>query len=220
MELLTYTEAAQLAGLTNKTIQRHVKRGTLLAVDTPIGKRIPRAALAPYLGLQKDRGGQAQAGLAEDTQHPAGTLEANREGMERTTEDSKANLSPSVPLAAHLSAMDLAKTQLDYLQRVAENAQQEVMKEARARMALELQIGQYQRALSEQADSLAEERAGRRAAEEWRLAAEASATAEASSMVVPAVPDRALSDLKTDMPTPKRGWGQRLGRWLLGDKTG
>mgnify|MGYP003375219961 CR=1 FL=1 len=53
MELLTYTEAARLAGLTNKTIQRHVKRGTLAVVDTPVGRRIPREELDPYLGLQR-----------------------------------------------------------------------------------------------------------------------------------------------------------------------
>lgn len=219
MELLTYTEAAQLAGLTNKTIQRHVKRGTLLAVDTPVGRRIPRSALAPYIGL----GGQAGISkdrTAEDRQHPTGppaedregstaTGQKDTEGSTRTAEDSGAHLSPSVPLAAHLSAIDLAKTQLDYLQRIAEAAQQEALKESRARMALELQLGQYQRALSESADSLAEARARYQHLE-------AAAVVPVES---PAAPVQNLESLKTGSP-PKRGFRHRLGRWLLGENTG
>lgn len=87
--------------------------------------------------------------------------------------------------------------------RLAEELRERAELAERARMSLEYELRSYQLALAENAGSLAEERA-------LRQAAEASAV----------VPVPALSDLKTDTPTPKRGWGQRLGRWLLGQKTG
>lgn len=203
MDLLTYTEAAQLTGLTNKTLQRHVKRGTLLAVDTPVGKRIPREALAPYLGLQKTCRGQGQGGIEETSQPQGDPPQTACEDLAGRGKDDGAQGSLSVPLAAHLSALDLAKTQIEYLQRVAEEAQ-------RGRSALEAELGKYSRVLAEQAESLAEERA-------WRKHLEATAAMVAPENNTPALD---IGDLKADLPTAKRGFRYRLGRWLLGSETG
>jgi hypothetical protein len=122
-----------------------------------------------------------------------------------------------------LQAAARADQRLEAYQQKLEAVQKQALAEARGRMAAELQLQQYQRVLSEQAESAAEERA-RVKHLEASLAGERALrqAAEASALVVPAVvvPDPALSDLKQDMPTAKRGWGQRLGRWLLGQQTG
>ena len=207
MELLTYSEAAALTGLTNKTLQRHVKKGILEAVETPVGKRIPKEALIPYLGLQRDNEGQDQGTPDEDTQDQERTPETPQEDLGGTEEDRWSSQSPSVPLAAHLSALELARAQLEYLQRQAQEAQHQALVAERAKMSLEVQLGQYQRVLAEQAESLAEERARRQHLE-------ASVAKE-----TPALPEvHNVNDLKTDIQTPKRGFGYRLGRWLFGEK--
>lgn len=95
--------------------------------------------------------------------------------------------------------------QIAYLQRQAEEAQSQALAAERAKMASEIQIGQYQRVLAEQAESLAEERA-------WRQAALLQA-----ATVVPEVSAPTLSDLKTDTKTPKRGFDWRPWRWFRGE---
>lgn len=223
MELLTYTEAAELTGLTNKTLQRHVKRGILKAIETPVGKRIPREALEPYMGLRRDSQGQDEEETSEDTEEPVeDTFEAIEE-QERTAGGDQVNPAPAspyessmIPLAAHLAALDLAKTQLEYLQRQAEESQRVAMQAERAKYSLEAQLSQYQRVLAESAESLAEERA-------MRLAAEAKAADVPHSP--PSVPSatQAVADLApmvVDTPTKRRGWGSRLKVWLLGERTG
>lgn len=205
MELLTYTEAAELTGLTNKTLQRHVKKGILEAIETPVGKRIPRSALEPYMGLRKDSGGQAQGEPDEDTETPEGPVLEDFEDVSETPRDTQVL---TVPLAAHLAALDLARVQLDYLQRQAEESQRVALQAERAKYSLEAQLGQYQRVLAESAESLAEERAMRLAAEArtLELAANESTPAAAPTLVAPL----------TDTPTKRRGWGSRLKVWLLG----
>lgn len=254
MELLTYSEAAALTGLTNKTLQRHVKKGLLQAVETPVGKRISLQALAPYLVLRKGTSGglqgreEASESLRKDTrQGLEGTEEASdsdviwsqeaaprtgtdkkaqqstkllgqvrdenvnrahpdtqRPGVEGPPRDSEAYNDLLVPLTAHLAALDLAKTQLEHFQRQAEESQRQVLAAERAKISLEVQLGQYQRVLAEQAESLAEERAR-------RLALEAKV----------AEPVASLQELKMDRVTPQqRGWGQRVKSWLRWDRTG
>lgn len=216
MELLTYTEAAELTGLTNKTLQRHVKRGILEVVETPVGKRIPREALEPYLGLRRDSQGQGEEETDEDSEGPP---EAS-EGQVGTVEDDQAQGVPDspseslmIPLAAHLAALDLAKTQLEYLQGQAAEAQRVAMQAERAKYSLEAQLAQYQRVLAESAESLAEERA-------MRLAAEAKAFEVPGSPQDDLSVPQAAAPIIVDTPTKRRGWGSRLKVWLLGERTG
>lgn len=100
---------------------------------------------------------------------------------EATDREHEGTLVSTVPLQAHLSALELAKSQLERTQswldeergRV-EFAQQMVLQAERSKIALEVQLSQYQRVLSEQAESLAEERALRLT---WQARSEESATA-------------------------------------------
>ena len=221
MELLTYTEAAELTGLTNKTLQRHVKKGVLEVIETPVGKRIPRSALEPYMGLRKDSGGQAQGAPDEDTQTLHGHVWEDFEDVSETTRDSEAQTIPrspsegsTVPLAAHLAALDLAKTQLEYLQRQAEDSQRMALQAERAKYSLEAQLSQYQRVLAESAESLAEERA-------MRLVAEAKASQlPANEPKIDTLEEKSADLMATiaASPTKRRGWGSRLKVWLLGEK--
>lgn len=224
MELLTYTEAAELTGLTNKTIQRHVKKGALEVVETPLGKRIPRSALDPYLGLRRDSEGQGLEDPDEDTETLQGHVFEEVEDVPGPAKDSPGHTVPdgpyegaSVPLSAHLAALDLAKTQLEFLQRQAEESQRVAMQAERAKYSLEAQLAQYQRVLAESAESLAEERA-------MRLVAEAKAAevpvSPSNDLVVPALPVDQAPPVLLDTPTRRRGWGSRLKGWLLGEKTG
>ena len=224
MELLTYTEAAELTGLTNKTIQRHVKKGALEVVETPLGKRIPRSALEPYLGLRRDSEGQGQEDPDEDTETLQGHVFEEVEDVSGTAKDSPGQAvhygpyeGVSVPLSAHLAALDLAKTQLEFLQRQSEESQRVAMQAERAKYSLEAQLAQYQRVLAESAESLAEERA-------MRLVAEAKAAevpvSPSNDLVVPALPVDQAAPVLLDTPTRRRGWGSRLKGWLLGEKTG
>lgn len=224
MELLTYTEAAELTGLTSKTIQRHVKKGALEVVETPLGKRILRSALEPYLGLRRDSEGQGQEDPDEDTETLQGQVFEEVEDVAGTAKDSLGQAvqdSPtegaSVPLSAHLAALELAKMQLEFLQRQAEESQRVAMQAERAKYSLEAQLAQYQRVLAESAESLAEERA-------MRLVAEAKAAevplSPSNDLIVPALHVDQASSLLVGTPAKRRGWGSRLKGWLLGEKTG
>ena len=95
---------------------------------------------------------------------------------------------------------------VDESQRQLEESHRVALSAERAKLSLEVQLGQYQRVLAEQAESLAEERARRLAAE--------SKIQEPPVAPVPEV------ELKVATPVRAQGWGQRLRGWLLGTKTG
>ena len=111
----------------------------------------------------------------------------------------------SVPVEAHLAALDLVKTlhsQLTEVQhQVAEERRQREQAE-RTRMALEWQMHQYRTALSEQAESLAESQAMRRVAE-----------AKLEATVTEPPEDPHLERLKLGK-SERKSWGQRLRGWL------
>jgi excisionase family DNA binding protein len=191
MDLLTFQEAAELAGINVKTIHRHVARGKLQAVDTPLGRRLKRTDLDPYLQTRRDSEGHKEA------------THSDSPGQKATQSDNAPQSPPMsghVPIEAMRAALEFAERRIAEERTRAEDAYQLALTAERTKMSLEVQLSQYQRVLSEQAESLAEERA-------LRIAAEAR-----SSM--PDLPP------KLDMPTPQRGWGQRLKGWLLGSKTG
>lgn len=214
MELLTYTQAAELTGLTNKTLQRHVKKGALEAIETPVGKRIARSALEPYLGLRKDSGGQAQGEPDEGTETLQRHVLEDFEDVSETPRDTQAL---TVPLAAHLAALDLARVQLEYLQRQAEVSQRVALQAERAKYSLEAQLSQYQRVLAESAESLAEERAMRLVAEAKTLELAANESKASSLEESTPITAHTLATL-IDTPTKRRGWGSRLKVWLLGQR--
>ena len=161
MELLTYAEAADLAEISVKTIQRHVLKGKLSTIETPFGKRIPREALGPYLDLIRP---------VQTAQHTQNKPLSDIQDQGQTAGDTQVETQPgrsgqsqspsdSVPLAAHLAALELAGTQLNRMSEQLDQERRRVEVAERARFALEAQLSQYQRALAENAETLAEARA-------------------------------------------------------------
>jgi len=199
MELLTFTEAAAFAGVSSKTIHKHVKQGKLAYVDTPLGKRIQKELLLPYrdlLGTNEKVLESADTLEVEEkrtfgsTWERVGQVQREDSAPENTVREQEGAPVLTVPLQAHLSALELAKSQLERTQawlgeerdRV-QLAQQLVLHAERSKIALEVQLNQYQRVLSENAESLAEERALRLSwqarSEELKSLVEAPSVSEA-----------------------------------------
>lgn len=180
MELLTFAEAAQLAKISVKTIYRHTLKGKIEVVETPLGKRIPRTALDPYLDTNGHSVGKDRTKMDNFGQSP---------GLSETVPDSSGQL---VPVSVHLATLELTNRLLQQQDKLHQKLQQE----ERRRLALEYQLQQYQTAISEQADSLAQERACRLALEKAKVEQEHS-----------------LEKLKVDVAN--HSWGSRLKKFLL-----
>lgn len=204
---LTLIEAAKLMGVSTQTVRRLIQREILTARQSvgPHGLRweLDRADLLRYLEVNS-RGQQPLSTASVDPyQHPNNLNSETPQDPNTTSVDhgQQPQHHQAVPLAAHLAALELARAQLDHLQRQAEEAQRAVLQAERAKISLEAQLGQYQRVLSEQAESLAEERA-------QRMALEA-----AKAMVMEMQPIQ-LPVVEPKVATAAPGWGGRLRRWL------
>lgn len=138
MELISLEEAALLEGVSVRTIRRRIDNGDLKSFKTGRGLKVVRKA--------------------PDTRYEAlpsiTPLETGQVSQER-----------SVPLEAHLAALELAGKQIDRLSDQCQEERLRANQAERFKMALEGQLAQYQRALSESAESLAQERALRATAE-------------------------------------------------------
>lgn len=197
MELLTFQEAAELAGVNVKTIHRHVSRGKLQPVETPLGRRLNRTDMDPYLQARRDNSAHC-----ETPQDPVPDCPGPDETASQSA-TSGPQMSGHVPIEAMKAALEFAERRIAEERERAERAQGLALKAERAKMSLEIQLNQYQRVLSEQAESLAEERS-------LRMAAQAQSTQPALPEVAP----------RLDKPVSSNGWRQRLKGWLLGSKTG
>jgi len=200
MELVTYQEAAELIGINVKTIHRHIAKGKLQPVETPFGRRLNRTDLDPYLQTRRDPNAHAET-LSDSVSDGPGQPETESPEVAPGH-----NLSDYVPVEAMKAALEFAERRIAEERERADQAHRNVLTAERAKMSLEVQLNQYQRVLSEQAESLAEERA-------LRLAAEIQ-LASPPSLDLPNVAPR------LDNQTSQRGWGQRLKGWLWGSKTG
>lgn len=149
MELLTFQEAAELAGISVKTVMRHIKCGKITAIETPMGRRIHRTELDPYVQLKTDRGG-----LEQTVTGSVGQVETVATGVLDS-----AGQSHCVPLEAMTAALDFAERRIAEERSRADENQKRADASERMRFALELSLRQYQTVLGEQADSLAQERA-------------------------------------------------------------
>lgn len=209
MEFLTYAEAADLAEISVKTIQRHVLKGKLATVETPFGKRIPRAALGPYLDML----GPVQTGQESPGTPRSDTLEQLKtpsSGPAETTKDQARQSQPSsdsVPLAAHLAALELAGGQLNRMGEQLDQERRRVDIAERARFALEAQLSQYQRALAENAETLAEARAKVLESEAKALAEAKVKALELEAKAVAEAQARAL-EMEAKTTEPKSLWGR------------
>ena len=153
-------------------------RGKIQTVETPFGRRICSSVLLPYLDLgrptktqeakpQEVSLGQTESvkdsvtPTSEDSSRP---LESSQDSPNETQEVSLGqaeSVKDSVPLVAHLAALDLAGKQMERMANQIEQERRRSEAAERAKLSLEGQLAQYQRALAENAESLAEERAKR-----------------------------------------------------------
>lgn len=146
MKMLTFTEAAEYAGVNVKTIHKHVKQGKLECVSTPFGRRVPEAALAPYRELKglvdhdepeatirvPERSSIAGRGEAHHASPPVSTINPGLPPSTVTAEERAAPLGENtdrlgevIPLVAHLAALDLARSEIDRLHLQMDRAQAE-----------------------------------------------------------------------------------------------
>ena len=173
MKLLTFTEAAAFAGVSVKTIHKHVKLGKIETVDSPFGRRIAESVLIPYRDFLGARGNtqeplsdteQKQSLPTETIQEQLGTPERNQVRAEENDRERER----SVPLEAHLAALAFAERRILEAQSQLDKERDKAALAMRMQLALEMTLRQHQTVLGEQAESLAEERA-RRLQSEARL---------------------------------------------------
>lgn len=153
MRMLTFTEAAEYAGVNVKTIHKHVKQGKLECVSTPFGRRIPEAALAPYREL-KGLIDHEEPATASPVREQASAPRINEERHATPQEASPDPGPPTaavttherpatsgaflersatdvVPLSAHLAALDLIERLHQQVERSQADARADVAEERR-----------------------------------------------------------------------------------------
>jgi hypothetical protein len=146
------------------------------------------------------------------------------------------NTAEAVPLSAHLAALELARLEIERLHQQVDRTQAEARADLaeerrrteyaertreqaeRARMALEFQLQKYQGALSEHADSLAQERALRLAAEaqaaEARLTQSQTPPAPEPANEVAPAPEPLAEPIPGSITKPRKTFGQRVRGWF------
>lgn len=191
---LTLPEAAEALGVSLATARRLVRSGKLKAIKVQHEDRsrweVPQSAIAEF-------------NLNPSSERPSNER-ASKVQQERTSTEPKFSheLDSRTPVGliqAHLAALSL----VERLQQKIEDDQRRFELLARSQGAMQQELAQYQRALTETAESLAEERA-------HRLTLEAQKKQEETSLELPQVQPR------EDIGTPKKGWGARIKRWIWG----
>lgn len=177
-----------------------------MEANVEVNRQTPTACSEPQHREVKPEGVQFERNVA-----PTGFFSAVGVNVGVQQSPDQAGSTASVPLDAHLAALQMAERQLNLAQQQLEEervkrerAQEKAAQEERVRLSLEFQLQKYQMALSEQADSLAEVRALKMAAESRLLEVE---RIEA--------PDLPQAELRIAMPV-RRGWAQRLRSWFGG----
>jgi excisionase family DNA binding protein len=191
---LTLPEAAEALGVSLATARRLVRSGKLKAIKVQHEDR--------------SRWEVTQDAITEFNLNPgserASNERASRVQKERTSTEPEftPELDSNTPVGliqAHLAALAL----VERLQQKIEDDQRRFETLARNQGAMQQELAQYQRALTETAESLAEERA-------HRLTLEAQKMQEETAIELPQVQPR------QDIETPKKGWGARIKRWIWG----
>jgi len=191
---LTLPEAAEALGVSLATARRLVRSGKLKAIKVQHEDR--------------SRWEVTQDAITEFNLNPgserASNERASRVQKERTSTEPEftPELDSNTPVGliqAHLAALAL----VERLQQKIEDDQRRFETLARNQGAMQQELAQSQRALTETAESLAEERA-------HRLTLEAQKMQEETAIELPQVQPR------QDIETPKKGWGARIKRWIWG----
>lgn len=194
--LLSLTQVAEALGVSNPTARRLCMSGKLpaekLLVNEQLCWKVKPESLKAY---------QEALSVGVPAEDPAKTTRSRnvKKGLSEDETPSMNRISSDFPIEAHLAALDTARRALERLERI-ENQLEEQRERAeqaeRQKLSLELELRQYQAALSEQAQSLAELRAEK-------------LTAEIRLEQTLATPDLTLK-----VATPRPTFGQRIRNWF------
>lgn len=189
--LLSLKRVAEAIGVSTPTARRLVTTGKLPGVKLMVNDRlcwkVKPESLQNYLNADSEITREARKKPLRSGNVPK---PASPDFFQGTN---------SVPLDTHKSALETARLALERLQRIEELAEEQRTRAElaeRQKLALEMELRQYQAALSEQSESLAEARAEKQAAE-LQLAQQLAPPAE-------------LLKLESHRPT----FGQRVKGWL------
>ena len=211
-EALTLAQAAGLLGISVPTARRLVLSGKLRAIKLMISDRlcwrVPREAISEFRTEPrfkevrfKVNPGSVNSDSVNPGSEPVNSASVNSSSASEPT--------GSIPPEALLAALETAKKALDRLEnaesrleaqlKISEEQRNRAELAERQRLALEMQLRQYQQALADQAESLAEAHALRQTAE---LKLETSKEAEE------------MAPLPLRLATPKPSFGQRVRGWF------
>lgn len=205
--LLSLNQVAEALGVSNPTARRLCMSGRLPAVKVLVNEqlcwKVKPDSLKTYL----------EALVTEEPPKDLSKVARQKGGQKAASEEERVfTNTPSgiFPLEAHLTALETARRALERLDRIEDQLEEQRarVEQQRARadqaerqkLALEMELRQYQSALAEQSESLAEIRAEKLAAE-MRLEQQLTAT--------PVLPELPLK-IETHRPT----FGQRVKSWF------
>ncbi len=219
---LSLRAASQASGVSKDTVWRAVRSGHLPAQSKKTGKgfhySISRHALEEWCRIRtSDETHSDVASNASDVSSDTRSDSKSDASDSRRTEPETADPieSASVPLAAHLRTLDLSARLFEQLmatQAQLDRERDDKEKERRQADLLRTEIGAYKRALTESAESLAEQRA---------LLLQEQALRQVTNEMEPSFQtDPAQYQSKLDLPVSNKSWGSRLKRWFGIRETG
>lgn len=202
-DLLSLNQVAEALGVSNPTARRLCMSGRLPAVKVLVNEQLCWKVKSDSLKAYQE------ALVAEEPSEDPAKVAKLKPRQKGSSGDEKAFTSTSsgdFPMEAHLAALETARRALERLERVEDQLEEQrervELQRVRAdqverqRFALEMELRQYQVALAEQSESLAEARAEKQAAE-LKLAQQLTPAPE-------------LLKMETHRPT----FGQRVKGWL------
>ena len=206
-DLLSLNQVAEALGVSNPTARRLCMSGKLPAVKTLVNEQLcwkvkPDSLMAYQEALVTEEAPEGHAKSSKATTRQKGTSTDEKPFTNSSSGD--------FPMEAHLLALETARRALERLERL-ENQLEEQRERAeqhraraeqaeRQKLSLEMDLRQHRAALGEQAESLAEIRAEKLAAE-MRL----------NQLAAPAQMEH-LENLKIETHRPT--FGQRVKGWL------
>ena len=206
-KLLSLKDAAAVAGVNRMTIWRAAVKGDIehLAQEQSGKKKaifVRRESLLAWIESRPVQPGLEVTEQVAHVEHGATNGVAQGEQIEQ----------PPVTSELALQVINKALDRAEQAEQRFENALARAELAERQAEALKLELRSYQRVLSEQAESLAEERACRLTLEQQQqLQLEKRVSSET---VLERLPEPATSTKH------EGGWGKRLRRWFTGERTG
>lgn len=204
-ELLSLRQVAEALGVSNPTARRLVMSGKLPALKVLVNEQLcwkvhPSSLMAYQEVLASEDPGEDSSKNLH--------LRASKKGPSSLSESPSGSPSGGIPLEAHLAALETANKALERLEQAEKRLEEQrrAVQEANSKMelaerqkfAMEMELRQYQAALAEQSESLAEIRAEKQAAE----------------MLLLQVKPPPTKDLPLKLETHRPSFGQRFRGWL------